>query len=149
MLDDVGEEMSKSIQSAKEKLEEGKKLIRKRMKLIKLADREDWETVAQYVSDEMASDSEDEKRINRARRAASAKSEKQKKLRKQRRFPDYNKVNQFNPYNVSHPYHKRSQITDQRQCWGCNRYGHFISQCPFRSDSKYDRNRLVYKPTRN
>jgi len=68
------------IESAKVSLSEGKKLVKKRMKLVRLVDREDWATVNEYISDDMASYSEDEKRINRARRAAAAKSDKRKKL---------------------------------------------------------------------
>jgi len=56
-------------------------LVKKRMKLVRLANREDWATVNEYISDDMASNSEDEKRINRARRAAAAKSDKCKNFK--------------------------------------------------------------------
>lgn len=58
---------------SKNKLEEGIKIIDKRQKLVKIADREEdgWEVVKCYISDNLASDSVDEKRLNRSRRQAS------------------------------------------------------------------------------
>ena len=65
---------------ATEKLKEGKKILKKRLKLIKLADREEhgWNVVRHYESDELASDSEDEKSIGRARKAAAADDKKKR-----------------------------------------------------------------------
>ena len=53
-------------------LEEGKESIIKRQKLIRIADREEdgWNVVDCYVSDDLASNSEDEKSLARARREA-------------------------------------------------------------------------------
>ena len=53
---------------AKKCLQEGMVLITKRIKAIKLAGKSDcgWLTVQEYLSDELASDSEDEKRIYRS-----------------------------------------------------------------------------------
>ena len=55
--------------------QEARELIRKRQKLIKIADqsKDDWQVVAEYESDELASDSEDEKRLKKARDKASRK----------------------------------------------------------------------------
>ena len=49
--------------------QEARELIRKRQKLIKIADKnkDGWQVVAEYESDELASDSEDEKRLKKAR----------------------------------------------------------------------------------
>ena len=54
---------------------EGKELIRKRQKLIRIADKsaDGWKVVDEYVSDELASGSEDEKRLKKAKEAASKK----------------------------------------------------------------------------
>ena len=54
---------------------EGRKLIHKRQKLIKIADRckDGWQVVEEYESDELASNSEDEKKLKKAKEAASRK----------------------------------------------------------------------------
>ena len=54
---------------------EGKKLIRKRQKLIRIADEstDSWKVVDEYVLDELASRSEDEKCLKKAKEAASRK----------------------------------------------------------------------------
>ena len=56
-------------------VDEGKELIRKRQKLIRIADKsaDGWKVVDEYVSDELASGSEDEKRLKKAKVAASRK----------------------------------------------------------------------------
>ena len=64
---------------AKETFEQGKILIQKRLKFIRIADRDDWITVQEYLSDDLASDSEDEKQLNKATRSASAKKENRKR----------------------------------------------------------------------
>merc|ERR1712121_376024 len=69
----------KQIVKAQEALNRGKSIIKRRMKLIRLADREDWDTVREYVSDELASDTEDEKQIEKAIRVVSAKRQKFKR----------------------------------------------------------------------
>ena len=53
--------------------QDARELLRKRQKLIKIADksRDGWQVVAEYESDELASGSEDEKRLKKARETAS------------------------------------------------------------------------------
>ena len=50
-------------------------LICKRQKLIRIADKsvDGWKVVDEYISDEMASDLEDEKRLKKAKETASWK----------------------------------------------------------------------------
>ena len=67
-------------------LEEGTKLVTKRIKAIKLADKREfgWLTVNEYLSDELASESDDEKRMYRSEKRAERKvKEKQKQKRSQ------------------------------------------------------------------
>ena len=54
---------------------QGQELVSKCVKAIKLADKSEfvWATVNEYLSDELASDSDDEKRIHRAERRAERK----------------------------------------------------------------------------
>ena len=56
-------------------VKQGKKLIRKRQKLIKIADRnkDGWQVVEEYESDDLASGSDDEKRLKKAKDAVSRK----------------------------------------------------------------------------
>ena len=72
------------VQLAKEKLEQGKTLVKKRLKAIKIADREEhgWAVVRHYESDALASDTDDEKDLGRARRAAAAEAKRGKEKTK-------------------------------------------------------------------
>lgn len=74
-----------SYDRAKECLQEGMVLITKRIKAIKLADKSDygWLTVQEYLSDELASDSEDEKRIYRSERRAERRVKQNKRNKKE------------------------------------------------------------------
>ena len=62
--------------------QEARELIRKRQKLTKIADKskDGWKVVAEYESDELASDSEDEKRLKKARETASRKRRQKDQL---------------------------------------------------------------------
>ena len=57
------------------------------MKLIRLADRITWATVQEYVSDDLASDTDDDKHIQKSIRAAAARKGKAKPPRKFRNAP--------------------------------------------------------------
>ena len=54
---------------------EGKQLVKKRQTLIKIADRnkEGWRLAQEYESDDLASDSKDEKKLRKAKRAMERK----------------------------------------------------------------------------
>ena len=54
---------------------EGKQLVKKRQTLIKIADRnkEGWRLVQEYESDDLTSDSKDEKKLRKAKRAMERK----------------------------------------------------------------------------
>ena len=58
--------------SAKEKLNQGISLVTNRMKIIKMADRSEygWTTLKEYEADDLALDSEDERRLYRSERRA-------------------------------------------------------------------------------
>ena len=75
-----------AIEKAKRTLAEGNKVIAKRQKLIRIADRSEhsWKTAEEYEQDPVASESDDEKRKKRAEKAAERKAEK---TRKSRSFP--------------------------------------------------------------
>ena len=74
---------SKSYEKAKEAVEAGTNLVSKRVKSIKLADKSDygWATVNEYLSDDLASDSGDEKRMFVAEKRAERKVKNSKRRR--------------------------------------------------------------------
>ena len=110
---------------AKEKLANGKSLINKKLKHIKLADREElgWSVVRYYESDELASDSEDEKSINRARREALASKKKKDLKKKDSKGATYRPRNQ--EYGGSTSLRRKKPLF----CFSCNREGHTRNYC--------------------
>ena len=88
-LDTIFESIETESQSIEPNLSQIKKLsqqgrqrIRKRQKLIKIADKskDGWHVVAEYESDELALGSEDEKRLKKAREAAGRKRRQKDQL---------------------------------------------------------------------
>ena len=52
-------------EASKTAINEGKKIIKTRKKLIRIADREGWLAVNEFRNDELASDDEEEKKLRR------------------------------------------------------------------------------------
>ena len=145
---------NKELAKAKEDLESGKKLILKQQKLIRIADREDngWEVVRHYVSDELASDSDDEKALKKAKKEALASIAKRKLKKSREHFRSYQdrsrsrlqytKTEQGGPnygggasrqnYYSKTGYERRKSTI----CYKCNKEGHFSYFCPL---NKYNR----------
>ena len=75
---------SSKYEKAKRAIEEGINLTENRIKVIKLADRSEfgWSTGSEYLSDDFASNSEDEKRIFRSERRAERRSKQATSRRK-------------------------------------------------------------------
>ena len=90
-----------SLEKTVEILNEGKSLLATRQKHIRIADRSEhgWNTVMEYEADELASDSDDEKKLEKAEKAADRKAQRLRKrkqdfqswkAKRQRSFaPDY------------------------------------------------------------
>ena len=78
---------AKQYEKAKQELEEGTQLIAKRQKVIKLADKSEfgWETVNEYLADDLASDDEDATRIKKAERSAARKVKERLDLRNKKK----------------------------------------------------------------
>ncbi|KAK3097019.1 hypothetical protein FSP39_005630 [Pinctada imbricata] len=117
---------SGNIPDARVKISEGIDLIKHRQKLVKMADSSDigWKLVSEYVSNPLAEDSEDEKRINRAYSSANHKIKaKEKKKQQQRR--------RFRPY--PHPSRQSSQPQGKEGrpgvCYNCYKPGHWAAEC--------------------
>lgn len=115
----------------KEKLDEGMELMQKRQKLVLLADSSDygWSTAQEYVSHDLAADSDDEKRIWKAEMRASRKiKEKIQKAKKSRpkKFPSRSETPAGTP---GYSFSKRSTVQRHGVCFGCGRPGHYRSEC--------------------
>ena len=69
------EDAPPDIEKAKKILKEGEEIIKEWQKLIRVADRSEhgWATVNEYVTDELADDSDDEKRLFKAEARAGRK----------------------------------------------------------------------------
>ena len=107
---------NKSYDKVKTVLEEGTGIVSKRIKAIKLADKSEfgWQTVYEYLSDELASDSDDKKSMYRAER------ERGRKIKDKRRQP--------RPFT-----HGSSQPTASNV--SSNSHGHFAGDHAVRKDS--------------
>ena len=114
-----------NVEKAKENVTEGMKEIRKRQKFIMIADREEdgWEVIRCYQSDNLASDSEDEKRLNKSRRQAK-QNKKEARARRQnlRRKYDQNGSSRDSSRDYS-SFSNRYQPKD-RSCYYCGKEGH-------------------------
>ena len=144
----TGPATTSAVKKAQEAIATGRKLIAERQKLIKIADRSDlgWAVVAEYTADELAEDSDDEKRLEKAERAAERRAAKRKKTAPERRTKPYSRPQQSQQLQAATPstpafmtpVQKRSlPITPlpQRQsgvgpCFACGLYGHLRSYCP-------------------
>ena len=98
------------IKRCQQKLAEGKKIILKQQKLLRIADREKdgQEVVKCYLSDNLASNSEDEKQLSRARREAAAN----KKKREASRQKDNKKQYRDGPLSEKIPNYLRNHTKD-------------------------------------
>ena len=140
-MEDIGSALNRNeVEKAKELLEEGKNLVQKRMKLIRIAEREDWGTVREYVSDDLADDTDDEKSIARAVKSSEAKKEKVRK-QKARLLNIRKGTGRTRDYKASYG-RKSSDYKPQSNCWTCGRSGHTSRVC-YRN-TKRDYNRYNY-----
>ena len=132
---------NEDIDKAKKLLNEDKDIVNKRLKLVQLADREDWLVVNEFRTDELAETPEEERRIKKAKKSATLKRGKFRKEKEiSRNFSRNNSPasatavysNQYSrpdsmPGYTSQRY-KRSY--DNVVCFQCGRLGHYRSFSP-------------------
>ena len=146
-----------------QELENAKTLLKKRNKSIRFADKSPagWSAVEEYESDELADDSEDEKKLRSAERRALIKlrSRKQNRNSVQNRFKSSQEVSHhaagagsFRSH-VSQPFRVQQQPFRQppfrgRQpqpsdkCFACGQFGHWANS-PFCPSSSHFSNRRL------
>ena len=119
----------------------GKVLLNKRIKLIRIAEREGWGTVTEYLTDDLASDSEDEKHLQKAIKAAAAKQERTRKSfaapsSKFRNAPPPSPSTKpsLRPHHsyttAAHPSSSKTRRSKaEATCWRCGKRGHFSHEC--------------------
>ena len=132
------------VEKAKESLQEGKTIIHRRKKLIRIADREDWATANEFRNDDLASDSGEDKRLRRA--IKTARTDREKSYRK--RAPYYSSRREPSNPNFPNIQHRNSGLSssppqrnnpqrrmslDNVLCYHCQRLGHFANACPLRA----------------
>ena len=153
--------------AAKSELKEVLSDIKLRNKHIKIADKSEggWKVVDEYKSEELADNSDDEKRIKAARKtvAANAREEKKQKIRQSRRSVPYNRSYNApssypNPDSVmgrgNYSFRRSGSGSTQQfrvspssfvnfrasdRCFGCGKAGHWRSSCPEFTCTKSDK----------
>ena len=125
----------KNMEKALQRLDRGLLTVDKRIKNIKLADREPlgWAVVRHYEADALADNSDDEKKIEKSRKAAAAEAkaleDKRKKDRDTRAYRPFSRRNTFAAGGTAKP----PSVANSRdsQCFGCGKHGHVKRDCYF------------------
>jgi len=116
----------RALEEAKAELEQGEEEIRVRQKHIRIADRSDWGVVAEYEADELADNSDDEKRLYRARKERDAKRKRAASGGPARRKPRRDDAPRSNEGRI--PQGLRTRPIGP--CYNCSQMGHLARACP-------------------
>ena len=135
-MDDIEEALNEDrLEDAKKALKSGKQAVEYRMKLIKIAEREGWGCVKHFVSDNLVSGDEEEKRLKKAIRANSSTKE----AKKAKISSSHTSTNSQNRGDLSQNFNNQSNNAyyrrklDSIQCFNCRLFGHYAYNCPYPS----------------
>ena len=139
-----------SVRRATLHLDQGLQAIACRQKHIKLADRSElgWQVVAAYESDDLASDSDDEKRLFKAEKEAERRSKRKRAATagaKKRAY--FAKGGPVTPRPSTRSEGTSSAVGTVRApsvrsrplgpCFGCGQFGHLVDSCSVRAPKTY------------
>ena len=112
-------------------LNQGKGICFTRMKIIMIADRDGWSTANAYQSDDLASDEEDEKRIQKAIKEAARKRKIREITSSNNNSNSSSQHNKQDPshYTDNRPRQKLKIPIEELECWRCGKKGHFSATC--------------------
>ena len=138
--------------AVQEHLQKAKSDLEKRIKLIRFADKSPagWAAVEDYESDELANNSEDEKKLRAAERRALTKIKQKSSKSRVSRFSNTAKSRDFQaaqvpgsstsatslPFSAHSNFHQPFRVARQMQpsdiCFNCNQRGHWANSpaCP-------------------
>ena len=127
--------------------------IKKRNKLLVMADRSEqgWDAVKEYLTDDVASDSDDARKMKQAEKRAAEKKKKKEKAKPYDRYHSASKASssrssgvfsgqRYNepPWGKGEGYWKRSseKTRGEERCFGCGKRGHYRNQCTERDERR-------------
>ena len=141
VMEDLGRITKGASKKVSKRLSETVKKIRTRNKLIKMADKSKagWRIVEEYLTDDIASDAEDNKKIKQAEKAAlkKMKEEKEKKKEATRNSRVRNPAADEGKFRNA-PHKSKNKGSDV--CFRCGKKGHWGSECrTYRREEQYER----------
>ena len=138
-----------SVRKAMAHLDQGLQAIACRQKHIKLADYSElgWQVVAVYESDDLASDSDDEKRLFKAEKETERRSKQNRAASAGKKRAYFTKGGPSTPRPSARPEGSSSVAGAVRTpsvrarplgpCFGCGQYGHLVDSCSVRGPRTY------------
>ena len=126
-LEDARKELQEhKVEEARQRIVEGLDIVKHRQKLIRLADSSEagWRTVDEYVRNPIASDSEDEKKINKAQGRAERKVKDARRRREK-----FRETTRPYPKTEPQPNSSNTGIWRSGKCYRCNKRGHWRKDC--------------------